>query len=148
MSRLSRLSRLAPILLTCLTSAVGAQERPYTEGPVVAVSYIRIKPGMFDKYMKYLDTDYKKTMEAQKKEGIILDYEVYSSPQTDEEDWNMVLTTTYKNMAALDNLRDRSEPIALRTTNRTVEQAAQANIERGEMRGLVGNRLLRQLILK
>jgi hypothetical protein len=145
---MSALPRLVPILLTCLSSAAGAQERPYTEGPVVATSYVRIKPGMFDKYMKYLATDYKRTMEAQKKEGIILDYAVFSSPQTREGDWNMILTITYKNMAALDNLRDRSEPIALRTTNRTVEQAAQANIERGEMRELVGNRLLRQLILK
>jgi hypothetical protein len=136
------------MLLAGLTSVVGAQERPYTEGPVLAVSYIRIKPGMFDKYMKYLDTDYKKTMEAQKKEGIILDYGVYSSPQTEEGDWNMVLTTTFKNMAALDNLRDRAEPVSLRTTNRTVEQSAQANVARGEMRDLVGQRLLRQLILK
>jgi hypothetical protein len=143
-----RLSWLAPMLLAGLTSVVGAQERPYTEGPVLAVSYIRIKPGMFDKYMKYLDTDYKKTMEAQKKEGIILDYGVYSSPQTEEGDWNMVLTTTFKNMAALDNLRDRAEPVSLRTTNRTVEQSAQANVARGEMRDLVGQRLLRQLILK
>jgi hypothetical protein len=40
-------------LLAALTSpaAAAAQDRPYTEGPVVAVSYIRIKPGMFDKYM-------------------------------------------------------------------------------------------------
>jgi len=143
-----RLSRLAPVLLACTASVVGAQERPYTEGPVVSISYIRIKPGMFDKYMKYLDTDYKRTMEAQKKEGIILDYGVFSSPQTAEGDWNMVLTTTYKDMAALDNLRDRAEPIALRTTSKTVEQAAQANVARGEMRDLVGNRLLRQLILK
>jgi hypothetical protein len=64
---------------------------------VINISYIRIKPGMFDKYMKYLDTDYKKNLEAQKQAGIILDYGVYSSPQTAEGDWNMVLTVTYKN---------------------------------------------------
>lgn len=91
------------------------------------MSYIRINPGMFDKYMKYLDTDYKRNMEAQKKAGIILDYAVYSSPQTRNEDWNMILSVTYKNMAA---------------------QLAQASIERGAMREQVGSRLLRQLILK
>jgi hypothetical protein len=143
-----RVSRLAPVLVVCLTSLLGAQERSHTEGPVVAVSYIRIKPGMFDKYMKYLDTDYKKVMEAQKKEGIILDYGVFSSPQTGEGDWNMVLTTTYKNMAALDNLRDRADPVSSKVTNRTTEQAATANIERGAMRDQVGSRLMRQLILK
>ena len=136
------------VCLSGLTPPASAQERPYTEGPVVAVSYIRVKPGMFDKYMKYLDTDYKRVMEAQKKEGVILDYAVYQSPKTQQDDWNILLTVTYKNMAALDNLRDRSEPIMLRTTNRTSDQAAQAAIERESMREAAGSRLLRQLILR
>jgi len=131
-----------------LTSAAVAQNRPYTEGPVMNVSYIQIKPGMFDKYVKWLATDWKRNMEAQKKEGIILDYAVYSSPQSREGDWNMVLTTTYKNMAALDNLRDRAEPLVNRTSNTTPEQRAQEGIERGAMRDQLGSRLLRQLILR
>ena len=142
--------RHAPVVLLALLSSapLAAQDRPYTEGPVTAVSYIRVKPGMFDKYIKYLDTDYKRIMEAQKKEGVILDYAVYTSPQKDEEDWNTLLTVTYKNMAALDNLRDRAEPINMRTLSTTPEKAAAAGIERGAMRDQVGSRLLRQLILK
>jgi hypothetical protein len=142
--------RYGPIFLLALlsTARLAAQDRPYTEGSVTSVSYVRVKPGMFDKYMKYLDTDYKRLMDAQKKEGVILDYGVYTSPQQDEEDWNMVLTVTYKNMAALDNLRDRAEPISLRTLSTTPEKAAAASIERGAMRDQVGSRLLRQLILK
>ena len=142
--------RHAPVLLLAVlfSAPLAAQDRPYTEGPVVNVSYIRIKPGMFDKYIKYLDTDYKRLMDAQKKEGLVLDYGVYTSPQEDEDDWNMVLTVTYKNMAALDNLRDRAEPVTMRTLSTTPEKAAQASIERGAMRDQVGSRLLRQLILK
>ncbi len=134
--------------LHCVGPTPAAQDRPYTEGSVTTVSYIRIKPGMFDKYVKYLDTDYKRSMEAQKKEGIILDYGVYTSPQRDGEDWNMVLTVTYKNMAALDNLRDRAEPITMRTLSITPDKAAAASVERGAMRDQVGSRQLRQLILK
>ena len=142
--------RYGPVFLLALlsTAPLAAQDRPYTEGSVTSVSYIRVKPGMFDKYVKYLDNDYKRSMEAQKKEGIILDYGVYTSPQKDEEDWNMVLTVTYKNMAALDNLRDRAEPITMRTLNITPDKAAAASVERGAMRDQVGSRLLRQLILK
>jgi hypothetical protein len=139
---------LGPILLACFASAAVAQSRPYTEGNVVAVSYIRIKPGMFDKYMQYLDTDYKALLEAQKKQGLVVDYGVYSSPQQDEKDWNMVLTVTYKNMAALDGLRDKNEPLMKTTLNKSPEQSAQAAIERGTMREAVGGRLLRQLNLK
>jgi hypothetical protein len=142
--------RCAPVLLlaTILSSPAAAQDRPYSEGPVTVVNYIRVKPGMFDKFVKYLDADYKRVMEAQKKEGVILDYAVYTSRQQDEEDWNMLLTVTYKNLAALDNLRDRAEPINLRTLSTTPEKAAAANIERGAMRDQVGSRLLRQIILK
>jgi hypothetical protein len=107
-----------------------------------------VKPGMFDKYVKWLATDCKRNMEAQKTEGIILDYAVYSSPQSREGDWNMVLTTTYKNMAALDSLRDRAEPVANRTLNTTPEQRAQEAIEREAMRDQLGSRLLRRLQLR
>jgi hypothetical protein len=74
------------VLVLGLTPAAVAQNRPYTEGPVMNVSYIRVKPGMFDKYVKWLATDWKRNMEAQKKEGVILDYAVYSSPQSREGD--------------------------------------------------------------
>jgi hypothetical protein len=141
---------LAPIalLVAGLASTAGAQDRPFTEGNVVVVSYIRIKPGMFDKYVKYLDTDYKKIMEAEKKAGVIVDYNVYTSPQEHEGDWNMVLRVIYKNMAALDNLRDKTEPLQHGVTNLSPEQAAQASIERNAMRDAVGGRLLREIILK
>jgi hypothetical protein len=139
---------VAPLLLAGFGSRVAAQDRSYSEGSVLNVSFIRIKPGMFDKYMKYLDTDYKRLMEAQKKAGIILDYGVYGSPERDDEDWNLALTVVYKNMAALDSLREKTEPISTRTLNASPEQMAQAGIERGAMRELVGSRLMRQLILR
>ena len=60
----------------------------------------------------------------------------------------MVLTTTYKNMAALDNFRDRAEPLANRTLSTTPEQRAQETIEREAIREQVGSRLLRQLMLR
>ncbi|MFN2431447.1 MAG: hypothetical protein ABR599_01250 [Gemmatimonadota bacterium] len=87
----------ASLLVVCLGSAAEAQDRPYTEEPVLQVSYIRIEPGMFDRYM---------------------------------------------------SLRDRAEPITRGVLQKTPEEAAQASIEREEMRELVGGRLLRQLILK
>jgi len=111
-------------------------------------SYIRTKPGMFDKYMEYLGGNYKRVMEAQKKAGVILDYTVYTSPGATENDWDVLLVTTYKNMAALDNLQDRTDPIMASALNQNREQSNQASAGRGPLRDLVGTRLLRQLILK
>ena len=50
-----------------------AQELPYTEGPVTVVTAVKIMDGQFDNYMKYLQTTYKPVMEAQTKEGIVLE---------------------------------------------------------------------------
>jgi hypothetical protein len=61
--------------------------------------------------MNFLAGPYKQEREAEKKAGVITGWAVYQSDDRDENDWNIVLTTTYKNMAALDNLRDRADPI-------------------------------------
>jgi hypothetical protein len=59
-----------------------------------------------------------------------------------------VLTTTnYKNMGALDNLRDRADPIT-RQVYGSLDKSDEAMAKRGEMRDIVGNRQLRELIFK
>jgi hypothetical protein len=62
--KISQLSLVASLLIAGASGVVqtaGAQAstRSYREGPVISVSYIRTKPGMFDKYMAYLDGPYK-----------------------------------------------------------------------------------------
>jgi len=141
---------LPAVLLVALTSTGFAQQqpRPYTEGPVVVMSYIRTKPGMFNKYMEYLDGNYKRLLDAQKKSGYVVDYGVYSSLAATESDWDVLLTVTYKNMAALDSLTDRTEAAASSVLHQTREQAGEAFGARGSMRDPVGSRIVRQLILR
>lgn len=143
----SRALCITGLLLLTAAPVVAQSDRPYTEGPVNAVSYIRVKPGQFDHYMAYLAGPYKQLMEAQKKAGIITGWAVYTSPERDDEDWNMVLTTTYKNMAALDNLDDRTDPIQKQVYG-SLEKGNEGVVQRGEIRALVGSRLLRQLIIR
>jgi hypothetical protein len=121
--------------------------RPYTEGPVITAQYIRVKPGHFDEYMAFLAGPYKQLMEGQKKAGVVTGWTVYSSDNRDEDDWNILLTTTYKNMAALDNLRDRADPIEKQVYG-SIEKSSEAMVKRSEMRDIVGNRVLRELIIR
>src|SRR5688572_4567279 len=92
-------------------SAQGQEDRAYTEGAVVVVSYVRTEPGMFDEYMAYLSSTYKKLMEEYKKAGVILEYGVYGAEPRNETDPDLILTITYKNFAALDNVADKTDPI-------------------------------------
>ena len=82
--RIRSLGLLAALAVICASGASIADEaRPYSEGPVTNVSFIKIEPGMFDAYMSYLATTYKSLMEEQKKAGIILDYHVYEAQARD-----------------------------------------------------------------
>jgi hypothetical protein len=106
-----------------------------------------VKPGRLDEYMTFLAGPYKQLMEAQKKAGVITGWAVFQSDSRDEDDWNIALTTTYKNMAALDNLRDRVDPIDQQVYG-SLEKSSDAMVKRSEMREIVGNRLMRQLTIK
>lgn len=138
-----------PALAVVLAVPATAQQssRPYAEGPVTNVQFIRVRPGHFDDYMAFLAGAYKQSMDAQKKAGIITDWAVYNSDSRDESDWNIALATTYKNMAALDDLPDRLDAINKQVYG-SIQKASEGMVKRGEMREIVGERLLRQLIIK
>jgi L-rhamnose mutarotase len=139
---------LLAAILTISASVTRAQEEhAYTQGPVVIVSFVRTEPGMFEEYLRYLDSTYKHVLEEYKKQGIILDYGVYAARPRDAQDADLILTVTYKNMAAFDDLQARTDPVAKQVFG-SLNKAASASADRGKMRKEIGSQELRQLILK
>jgi hypothetical protein len=129
------------------TGAAVAADRPYSEGVVVNVSSVRTEPGQFEAYMAYLAGPYKQLMEEQKKAGIIVDYAVYQVVPRSPSDPDLFLTTTYKNMAALDGLDARSDAITEKVFGNLQQQSA-STVTRGKLRTLVGDELIREMVLK
>jgi hypothetical protein len=147
-----KLRVLAAIAVTALSMspispALADDSKAYTEGTVIEVTSIRTKPGMFDAYMKWLDTTGKQLREDEKKAGLILDYAVYGALPRSPHDPDIYLVITYKNMAALDGLSDRVEPLQ-RKIWATREAGAKAAADRESMREILGSELLRRLELK
>jgi L-rhamnose mutarotase len=139
-------------ILIISTSVTRAQQRAqedhaYTQGPVTIVSFVRTEPGMFEEYLRYLANTYKKLMEESKKQGIVTDYAVYQALPHDAQDADVILTVTYKNMAALDNLQARSDPLVKEVFG-SLPKAASASAGREKLRKQLGSQLVRQLILK
>jgi hypothetical protein len=130
------------------TAGAQASTRAYREGSVVAVSYIRTKPGMFDKYMQYLSGPYKTNLEAQKAAGIVLDYAIYTSEPRTPADHDVMLTVVYKNWGSLDNLSDRADAVVNKALSSTPDQRSQQFIDRGAMRESIGSRTYQELTLK
>ncbi|HEY6824050.1 MAG TPA: hypothetical protein VI195_06385 [Steroidobacteraceae bacterium] len=144
----SALLLLLAAILTISTSVTSAQEEhAYTQGHVVVVSFVRTEPGMFEEYLRYLDKTYKPLMEGYKKQGIIVDYAIYQSLPRDAHDADVILTVTYKNMAALDDLQSRTDP-GVKQTFGSLAKAASASADREKLRKQLGSQLVRQLVLK
>ena len=139
---------LLAAILTISTSVTRAQEdHAYTQGPVTIVSFVRTEPGMFEEYMRYLGGTYKKLMESQKKQGIVTDYAIYQGLPRNPQDADLILTVTYKNMAAFDSLQERTDPL-IKDVFGSLPKAASASADRDKLRKQLGSQMVRQLILK
>jgi hypothetical protein len=134
------------VLCAAMATASAQEAKPYKEGAVTQLSYIKVKPGRFDDYMKYLDTSYKALMEANKKAGLIVGYAIYSTQARTPQDPDLVLAITYANMAALDKI-DEGEAVAAKVIGSNDVQN-KTFIDRGSMREVLGGQLMRELILK
>jgi hypothetical protein len=137
----------AAILTTSASLTLADEDHAYTEGPVMTVNFVRTQPGMFDEYLRYLDKTYKPLFDEAKKAGIIVDWAVYNTRPRDAQDADLVLTITYKNLAALDNLQARMDPLSKKAFG-SLPKAAAASADREKLRKDLGSQLVRQLILK
>jgi len=137
---------LVSVLMFAVVGSVLAQDaKPYKEGKVLQVSFIKIKPGQFNNYMKYLDGPYKANMEAMKKAGLITGYAVYRSQPRTPQDADLILTIAFPNMAALDRT-DEADAISTKVMG-PMASRDKASMDRESMRELLGSELTRELIL-
>ena len=146
MNRFLRLL-VAALLIGCASSAWSQDDHAYTEGQVTQISYIKVKPGMFDAYMRYLQGPYKQLMEEQKKAGLIVGYAIYAATARAPHEADLYLTITYKNYAALDGLTVRSDALVKKVFG-SLEKSDAASIDRGKLREELGSELVQELVLK
>ena len=148
-SRIRWTLALCALLTLCgLTAPAFAQDRAYTEGPVINVSAIKVVDGQFENYLAYLGKNWKGVMEEAKKAGYVLDYRVYSAQAHNPNEADLYLVTTYPNMAALDDIDAKMDPIMAKVTKMNYKQADEASGKRTVMRTLLGAEMLRELVFK
>ena len=102
---------LAAGLVAQPPGSMGAPTRPYHNGTVWDVAFIRIKPGMDTAYMTYLAGQWKAEHEALKKEGLILSYKVISCEAHGPSDFNLMLMTEFKDLATLRTMTAARAPL-------------------------------------
>jgi hypothetical protein len=126
---------VAALALAVFAAPALAQQSPNTTPTTVTrVILIRIKPGHADPFWQDVRQHLKPIYDEEKRQGMLADYSVSTkSTQDNPEDWNVALTLTYPNWAALDTFGPKTDPITLAhygsAANRTA--AGNARIEHG-----------------
>ena len=122
-------------------------DAPYTEGPVWNVTMIKVKPGMGDEYLKSLNKTLKLSLEEGKKQNLLVDYKILLGNAATPQDFDILVMVESKNMAALDNGREKFDPIARKIVGTTEQQQAIA-VKRLDIREIIGTKLMREITLK
>ena len=131
-----------------ITSLCSAQsDAPYTEGPVWNITMVKVKPGMGDEYLKGLAKTLKGTLDEAKKQNLVLDYKILLGNAATPQDFDILILVESKNMAALDNGREKFDPIARKVVGTTDQQQAMA-VKRLDIREIIGTKLMREITLK
>lgn len=118
----------------------------YNEGPVTAVTYLKIEYGHFDEYVDWLNATWKPLNEAKKKAGVIIEYKVFTARPRKPEEPNVIFMITYPDMASFDR-RIEEDAFAVKMIGSAKDQD-KARVARSAYRTNLGNELIRELILK
>lgn len=107
---MQKVVRIAVVVmcLSFIAVLVANAQVPYNQGAVERVVLLKITPGHFDAAMADIKKNVIPIWEAEKKAGLILDYQMFlNQTGSGPGDWDFGYSLTYKNMAALDGLPDK-----------------------------------------
>jgi hypothetical protein len=108
---------------------------------------VKAKYGMSDEYLKGLAKTFKGTLDEAKKQNLILDYKILLGEAATPQDFDILLMVESKDMAALDNAREKFDPIARKVEGSPDQQRATA-VKRLDIREIMGSKLMREITLK
>jgi hypothetical protein len=135
------------IILVALASVPAfAQDhtRGWDNGSVVVVTEVDVHPGMFNAYINDLNNVWRKFMEQQIEDGYVVSYNMYSNASAREGEPDLYLTVTYPNWAAFDVSNEYFEKISEEIMG-SLDDMREANIDRGQLRTIMGTMTLQQI---
>jgi hypothetical protein len=135
---------LAALALMLSAAPAFAQQSPNTTPTTVTrVVLIHIKPGHGDQFWADLRQHGKPIYDEEKRQGILTNYTVSTKSTVENaEDWNVVLTLTLPNWAAIDTFASRTDPITLAHYGTAANRTA-AGLARVEHSTVVASILVR-----
>lgn len=128
-------------------AAKSGSSAPYTEGHVWTLTMIKTKTGMDDDYLRQITGTVKPIYDEEKKQKIIVDYKILMGDTHGRDDYNILIMVEYPNMAALDGLRDKMDPLIEKVMGNEDQRRATA-VKRLDIREILGTKTMREITLK
>jgi len=137
----------ALLVFAAALSLHAQMQRPWRNGSVWQITFLKTKAGMDTAYLTYLAGDWKREQEALKKEGLTLSYKVVVAESHGPTDWNMMLMTEWKDLATLEASEQKVDALGQKLFGG--DQKIEAGYkERLDIREILGGRLAREIILQ
>jgi hypothetical protein len=143
-----RVLQVAVFCLLVHAAPAMAQNPNYDQGPVWRVTDFHIKPGMGDAFWKDFREHIKPVLDEQKKQGLIMDYKMFTNPTLNKtDDWDVAVGVLYKNWSALDEIDAKAATVVVKHYG-SREAAFESARMRSEIRDVVSSHLVREVMPK
>ena len=139
--------RVLCVLAVVGTSTVAFSQQYFTNGPVIRIVKYRILPGKTADLYKWL-SNAPKILGAEKQAGLIQDFHfIHSTEFVGPDKYDVAVVITYKDMAALDALGEKAEPVVAKAWGSPEARAAAGKLASESME-VVSSELVRGIDLK
>ena len=129
------------------SSTLFAQDKSFKDGSVWQVGFIKVSANMNVEYLNNLKNNWKATHDEAVKQGLILSYKILQGTAANPDDWDIMLMTEFKNLAAMEGSEDKWEAISKKVIGGE-EAMKKLNESRVSMRTIYGGKLLKEVIYK
>ena len=139
--------RVLCVLAVVGTSTVAFSQQYFTNGPVIRIVKYRILPGKTADFYKWL-SNAPKVLGAEKQAGLVQEFHFFHSTEfVGPDKYDVAVVITYKDMAALDALGEKAEPVVAKAWGSPEARAAAGKLASESME-VVSAELVRGIDLK
>ena len=125
-----------------------AQNPNYDNGPIWRVVYYHIKAGQAEPFWKDFRENLKPSYDALKKEGILVDYKVWTNVTTDgPQDWDIALGLLFPNWSALDQADSKAATVIAKHYG-SRDAMIEAGRKRNDLREVIASKLAHEVMPK
>lgn len=140
---------LAALACSTLPFVASAQDpdRVWDQGSIWSVSYVETKPGQFNAYIKDLSNVWRRYLDAQKKDGLVLSYRILNVDAPRDNEPDLILLIEFKDWAAYGTGVEYFEKQAVALQG-SIEASLQSNVDRAALRTLRGGVTAQEITFK